>query len=292
MVNRKLCRDVSTKDCWRRVASVLQVGFLSALLLAGCLGEDRPRLPELSGELPDLSQIPGIPTSWSEVPDLLSELELPDLSQINIDLPELDELPTLRPEPGTALLRGPYEYRVGVGERILGTNIVLVAVNDTEAEFQIDGLRSPRIVGDSLHFDGPWPGLNDTTYNMRLRIYYIDNNSVRAAGVHQLLIRNATPTTADLNNDAEVMRFPIAGRTATGDTIVGTTFGYAGETENGAQITGLPASDYPYFKIGDSIRWQGYIRPDLPIRYNMRVIYYNANSIEIGGVAHVYLPGL
>lgn len=262
------------------------------LLLTGCLGEDRPRLPDISGDLPDLSQIPGVPTSWSDVPDLLRELELPDLSQINMDLPELEELPVLRPEPGTALLRGPYEYRVGVGESIPGTNIQLVAVNDTEAEFHIDGLRSLRIVGDSLHFDGAWPGLSDTTYNVRLRIYRMDDNSVRAAGVHQLLIRNANPTSATIDENAEAMRFPLAGSTGTGETIIGTTFGYGGETEDGAQITGLPAGDYPYFKIGDSIRWQGHLRPDLPVRYNMRVLFYDANSIEIGGVAHVYLPGL
>lgn len=287
MIN-KLRRNAAANGRWRAVAAIL----LTLLLLAGCLGENAPRLPDVSGELPDLSQIPGIPTAWSEVPDLLRELNLPDLSQINMDLPALDELPTLRAEPGTALLRGPYEYRVEMGERIPGTNIVLVAVNDTEAEFQIDGLRSPRVAGDSLHFDGPWPGLSDTTYNMRLRIYRIDNNGVRAAGVHQLLIRNANPIAADINEGAEAMRFPLAGRAGAGETIVGTSFGYVGETENGAEISGLPAGDYPYFKIGDSIRWQGYLRPDLPVRYNLRVIYFNANSIEIGGVAHVYLPGL
>lgn len=284
-----MIRNQSPINRWFMAISLL---LFSLLLLAACQGENRPRLPDIAGELPDLSQIPGLPSEWGEVPDLLSELELPDFSQINIELPELDDLPTLRAEPGTALFRGPYEYNIGLGEQIPGTNIVLVSVAGTEAEFQIDGLRSLRISGDSLQFDGPWPGLGDSTYNLRLRIYRISDNGVRAAGVHQLLIQNVNPVTADINESAEAMRFPVAGSTNTGEMIIGTSFGYGGEADDGAQLTGLPAGDYPYFNIGDSIRWRGVLRPDLPVRYNMRVIYYNANSIEIGGVAHVYLPGL
>jgi hypothetical protein len=271
---------------WRAILVACLLGCF--VLLAGCLEENRPALPEL----PDISQIPGIPSSLEDVPDLLNELQIPDLSQIGVDLPSLEELPALRAEPGTVLLRGPYEVRVRLGERIPGTDIELVSVNELDAEFRIAGMRSVRTIGDSLQFDGAWPGLEESAYYVRLRIYRIDDNSVRAAGVHQLQVRDVQPTLADIDTSAEAMRFPIADSAAMDTSIADTTFVYAGMDDRGAEISGLPADTYSYFNVGDRIRWEGRLRSDLPVRYNMRVLFYDADSVQVGGVALVYLPGL
>ena len=60
--------------------------------------------------------------------------------------------------------------------------------------------------------------------------------------------------------------------------------------ERGGQITGLPEGDYPFLKIGDSISWKGYLRSDIPIEYNLRMIYYDANRAQVGGIVTLALP--
>jgi len=276
----------------KRIFSGLFVILFSMGLLSGCTEGNTPTLPALPTGLPDLSEIPGLPASPEELPGLLDELNLPDLREIGIELPQLDDLPLLQVEDGTAILRGPAEQRIQLGQRIPGTDIALVAIDGTDAEFRIDGLRSVRTVGDSLHFDGDWPGIDGVQYNLRLRIYRIGSTNVRAAGVHQLRIQNVQPVARDIDTFGSAMRFPVVESAAVGETIRGTSFTYLGQTERGAEIGGLPAGEFPYFKTGDRIRWQGMLRPDIPIAYNVRVAWYNADTIRIGGVARVYLPGL
>ena len=86
------------------------------------------------------------------------------------------------------------------------------------------------------------------------------------------------------------MKLPFTVNVSNGEAIAGTTLGYAGMQERGGQITGLPEGDYPFLKIGDSISWKGYLRPDIPIEYNLRMIYYDANRAQVGGIVTLALP--
>lgn len=271
--------------------SLVGLLLLLSLLLGACSAPEMPKLPELPAlpEMPDLSQLPGIPESLRDLPNLLTDLGLPDLSSV-ANLPGVESLPALQTPPGAISFSGPTEWPLNIGDRIPGTDIVLSSVSDAGAEFQIAGMRSVRAVGDSLDFDGDLAGISGVTYNLRLRLYYIGSNSVRAAGVQRLLIRDIQPQKADVTLGGMTMKLPFTVNVSNGEAIAGTTLGYAGMQERGGQITGLPEGDYPFLKIGDSISWKGYLRPDIPIEYNLRMIYYDANRAQVGGIVTLALP--
>ena len=271
--------------------SLVGLLLLLSLLLGACSAPELPTLPELPAlpEMPDLSQLPGIPESLRDLPNLLTDLGLPDLSSV-ANLPGVESLPALQTPPGAISFSGPTEWPLNIGDRIPGTDIVLSSVSDAGAEFQIAGMRSVRVVGDSLDFDGDLASISGVTYNLRLRLYYIGSNSVRAAGVQRLLIRDIQPQKADVTLGGMTMKLPFTVNVSNGEAIAGTTLGYAGMQERGGQITGLPEGDYPFLKIGDSISWKGYLRSDIPIEYNLRMIYYDANRAQVGGIVTLALP--
>ena len=277
----------------RRVRGLWTIVIIAVLLLTGCSRENLPSVSDLPSQLQELPgelrNLPGVPESLSELSGTLEELGLPDLSQFT-DVPDLDALPSFSAEPGTIVFRGPTERRISVGEPIPGTDIRLTAVSDAGAEFEIAGLHSTRVAGDSLDFDGVWPTAPDVDFNLRLRIYYVGSNSVRAAGVQQLRIRNIAPTEAPAQAQGEAMRFPYATTASAGATFGGMTLGYVASTDRGGELSGLPANDYPYRKVGDSVKWSGQLRPDIGVTYNLRMINYATGSAQIGGVATVTLP--
>ena len=273
---------------------VIPVLLIVTLLLGACSTPELPtipeipQIPELPG-MPDLSQLPGIPDSLRGLPDLLGQLGLPDLSSIP-NLPQLEDLPGMQTPPGAIVFNGPTERNIAIGDRLPGTDIVLSSVSPAGAEFQIAGMRSVRTMGDSLDFDGTWPSANNVDYNLRMRIYYLGDTYVRAAGVHRFVVHNIQPTEGNVTLGSNTMKFPFTVSVTPGGTIAGTTLGYAGQDDRGGQITGLPAGDYPYRKVGDSIIWKGYVRSDIPAEYNIRMLYYDANGARVGGVVTLVIP--
>lgn len=265
--------------------------LIIALLLSACSAPELPEMPQIPElpSIPDLSQLPGIPESLRELPDLLGQLGLPDLSAIP-NLPQLEDLPGLQTPPGAIVFNGPTERSIAIGDRLPGTDIVLSGVSPAGAEFQIAGLRSVRAMGDSLDFDGAWPSASNVDYNLRMRIYYIGDTYVRAAGVHRFVVHNVQPVEENVTLSGNTMKFPFTAGVTPGGMIAGTTLGYAGQDDRGGQITGLPAGDYPYRKIGDSMVWKGYVRSDIPAEFNIRMLYYDANGARVGGVVTLAIP--
>ncbi len=264
---------------------LLPLLLLFSLLVGAC---SRPELPELP-QLPELPAMPGIPENLQDLPNIMRDLGLPDLSNIS-DLPGLDDLPGLQTPPGGISYSGPTEQSLTIGDRLPGTDIVLSAITESGAEFQIAGMRSVRALGDSLDFDGDWPGIAGVSYNARFRIYYIGGNTVRAAGVHRFVIRDIQPVEAAVTLDGNSRTFPFTANVSTGSQIPGMTFGYAGQEDRGGIVTGLPAGDYPFRKIGDSISWKGFVRADIPVEYNIRMLYYDASRAQVGGTVTIGLP--
>ena len=273
-----------------RVRFPIFLTLLLIALLSGCSTPALPSLPDLPIEAPDFSNLPAIPEALRNLPGVLEDLGLPDLSQI-ANLPTLEDLPSFQSALGTITYNGPTERRVNIGERIPGTDIVLTSITDSSAEFQIAGLRSQRTSGDSLDFDGAWPGVGGSTYTLRLRLYYIGSDHVRAAGVHQLVLSNIQPVADNSQPGGLTLKFPFTVNASVGEIIAGTTYSYAGMDDRGGQINGLPEGDYPYRKVGDSIAWAGHIRPDLVAAYNLRMLYYNADQAQVGGIVTLALPG-
>lgn len=265
-----------------------------AVILSGCGFGDLPEVPKIP-EMPDLPNIPGMPQSLDELseqlPGILDELQLPDLSEI-ANLPDLTALPLTTTEPGAIVFQGPTEKQIRVGQRLPGTDIELVSVDDQGANFRIAGFNARRSVGDSLDFDGGWPGVEGITYTVRLRVYRVGTESVRAAGVHQMIVRNIDPVAGPAPQHDGYIMLPFTIAAGAGEQLKGLTLGYAGASDRGGELTGLSQDEYPFRKIGDSLEWEGSLRSDIPVRYSLRVLYYDADGIRVGGTVSLYLQGL
>lgn len=262
--------------------------LLAICFLAGCSNLPLPdNLPVDPGRI---NELPGVPRNMDEARDLMRELGLPDLSRL-ADVPGLDTLPQLDAPPGSIVYQGPVEQAITPGARIPGTDIQLADVNADAAVFLIDGMRAERRIGDSLDFDGAWPNLTGVDYSARLRIYRVANDQVRAAGVHRLTIANASPQPGNVDLGGHVLRFPYTVSAGTNQTFPGLTYGYGGQEGRGAVLTGLDDDAYPYRKVGDSIRWTGTVRADLPVEYHLRMLYYSDESARVGGVVLISLSG-
>ncbi len=262
-------------------------------LLSACFGPDLPGAPQMP-KLPSPRSLPGVDELLDQLPgfdlDLLKELELPDLSDI-ADLPQMVDLPTVDLAENAIAFTGPTEMRIEIGEFIRGTDIQLTAIAEGRAQFLFSGLRAERIAGDSLDFDGPWPNIGGVDYLLRLRVYRVTEEYVRAAGVQRLLIEGIQP----IHQPAMVLqenplKMTYTGSVAAGDLLKGTTFGYGGQTDQGAVISGIPAGDFPFRKTGDSLRWQGMLRPDLPAQFDMRIVHYAESSVQMAGIVSLQLP--
>ena len=86
------------------------------------------------------------------------------------------------------------------------------------------------------------------------------------------------------------LKITYTGSAGMGDLLKGTTFGYAGRGEQGAEIMGIPTGDFPFRKTGDSLRWQGMLRPDLPSLFDLRIVHYAENSVQVAGIVSLQLP--
>ena len=259
------------------------VSLLVMLLLVSC------NVPVPSPEqLP--FDVPGLPSNLDELQDLMGDLGIPDLSSFG-DVPGLDALGSLQTPPGGIAFQGPIEMGLTPGETIPGTYMTLVSTTESAdgAEFEIGGLHSTRRLGDSLDYDGEWLGMQDISYHLRLRIYRIGDGEVRAAGVHRLIIENIEPQIEPVDATTPTLRFPHAVTAAAGEQFPGMTLGYAGQDERGAILSGLAEGEYPYRKLGDSVEWEGRLRPDVAVEYQLRMLYYQDASATIGGVALVSL---
>jgi hypothetical protein len=262
--------------------------LLLALLLVMAASLNGCKLPGETDDSPNVPSLPTIP-SLSDLPDLLDELGLPDLSNI-ANLPQLSDLPALQVPDGSIAFAGPTERRINPGEWIPGTDIQLIGLGENGADFQIEGMHVQRRVGDSLDYDGTWRGASDVEYTLRLRIYLIGENYVRVAGVHRVVIGNIQPSLQPVNVDNPALTVPYTGSADLGSTIKGITYTYMGPNERGAELGGLGDGEYPYRKQGDSITWIGLLRPDIPARFDLRVIRYSDNSLQTAGTVKLKLP--
>ncbi len=267
--------------------------LIALTLLSACFGPDLPGAPQMP-RLPSPRNLPGVDELFDQLPgfdlDLLGELELPDLSGI-ADLPQLVDLPGLDVGEGAIAFAGPTEMRIEVGESIRGTDIQLTGIVDGRAQFLFSGLRAERIAGDSLDFDGPWPNIAGVDYLLRLRVYRVTEEYVRAAGVHRLLIEGIQPIHQPaMTMQGAPLKLPYTGLAGPGSQLKGTTFGYIGQAEQGAEISGIPSGDFPFRKTGDSLRWQGMLRPDLPSLFELRIVTYAESSVQVAGIVSLQLP--
>ena len=270
-----------------KILHVMLIGLVT-LIVTGC----NIPVPGV-GQLP--VEIPGVPTDLGDLAGLLGDLGIPDLSSF-ANVPGLEAFGGLQTPPGAISFQGPVEMSIGAGQPIPATDIRLISAESgaDAAQFEIAGLRAPRRLGDSLDFDGAWPGISGVSYQLRLRVYQIGNGEVRAAGVHRFVIENIAPQMANVdveNAGGTTFSFPHTVTSNAGELFPGMTLGYSGQEDRGANLRGLPEGEYPYRKMGDSVEWAGLLTPNIPVVYHLRLLYYQDANATVGGVVTISLPG-
>lgn len=195
-------------------------------------------------------------------------------------------IPFLQPTPGQGpvIFSGIDQIRLQPGDPLPGTDIALHSLSANAAEFSFaqSGIRSLR-PGDAVRYAGPWSRVAETEYRYHGRVIRVSDTEVTLGAFYSLKIHAVDPVPGNPQaNDGTV--YTVLIRTAAGDDIAGTSLAYAGRhADGGAHISGLGSGTYAQFAVGDSLDWSGQLRPDLGVRYNLRVVFYTNSYIQLGG---------
>ena len=195
----------------------------------------------------------------------------------------------LNPQPpsGALTYKGPTEVKVEPGKTVPGSDILYVGISDKMAEFKIGGQRALKKVGDSLDWQGtPTPGVQ---LELNLRILLVTEQALHAGGTIDVQVENPTPRAAALDTGSQTkFSVPVTYGVDLGKNIPGTLLAYQGrDEEKGAKLGGI--ADYPYRKMGDSVVWEGKLRDNVSLKLDLRVLFFNENSLRVGGVATLWL---
>ncbi len=202
--------------------------------------------------------------------------------------------PTPTP-PGDSITFTVPAYTVGLqpGDLVPGTRLQYVGRNGDAFDVVIDGLPAVKRTGDSFIWDGILaPGVF-ANYNLRLATVIF--GEMRVAGPVKLTILNPTPVertdntplTAQLGFSNAVISYYVP----VGYGIPGTTAVYQG-LRNGsggqqAEFSGL--TNYPYIAAGDSLIWQGYLRDNFIVAYNLRALSVSEEGVRFAGTAELFI---
>lgn len=187
-----------------------------------------------------------------------------------------------------------YNITLSAGQSVPGTGLKYVNRESDFYNVTIDGQALSRQGGDSL----PWQGVIApgvfAKYNMRITPSFGIDGLI-ATGPVELDILNPVPTEiASLplttGSSYAFSGIVIAVAVPIGQTVPGTTLVYAGETNQGAALSGT--TQFPYRALNDSLIWLGQLRQNVYVRYNLKVESYDANTLRLSGTAEVWvIPG-
>ncbi len=188
--------------------------------------------------------------------------------------------------PGTLVYDSPQTYSLQAGDVLPGTDIRYIGPGDEGAEFDIGGERAVKQKADSLRWSGsPADGVR---LDLQLRIVWYTQDALYAAGTGRLTVCDVAPQAGLPPAEAPlVFQAPVAHRVALGETVPGTTLSYEGQDEAGARFGGLEG--YALRCIGDSVIWEGQLRPGAMIRQELRLVQYAAESAHLVGVARIWV---
>lgn len=194
-----------------------------------------------------------------------------------------------RPEPGPSS-RLTYDLAtalsVPVGQELPPTGIRYDRMEDGNAYVIIDGQQALKRKGDSLFWSGtPLEGVSLT---LTQRVLWYTEDELHLVGTAKVEIDDALPAAGPIATTSPVQYSgPVAYGVNKGGTIPGSTITYLGRTDDGAELGGL--SGYPYRMAGDSIVWEGTLRPGVYSRLDLRVIHFDDRTLRVGGVVTLWI---
>jgi hypothetical protein len=137
---------------------------------------------------------------------------------------------------------------------------------------------------DSLNWSGsPADGVK---LDLRLRIAWFTKDALYTAGTLRLAVAKVDPQAAAYPAGAPLSyQAPVTYAVQRGGTVPGTTLSYEGKESDGARFGGVEG--YAYRQTGDSLLWDGRLRPNVALRDELRLVQFDEQSARFVGVAHI-----
>lgn len=190
------------------------------------------------------------------------------------------------PQPSTLTYEGPQTYTLKPGDTLPGTDIRYLGVETEGAAFTIAGEKAFKQKADSLNWSGESaPGVSLV---LRLRIIWFTKDQLYAAGTARVTISDVAPQAGQVPAEAPLTyQMPVAYGLAVHATAPGAGLIYEGKSAEGARFSGLEG--YPYRQVGDSVRWEGQLRPNVAVRHDLRVVQFDNAAVRLAGVVHLWI---
>jgi hypothetical protein len=188
-----------------------------------------------------------------------------------------------------------YVANLSPGEQIPGTQMEYIGKTaDGGYEVSINGTSSVKRTGDSFIWSGIIAPGTHGQFNLRISTDVLGELPVAGSAAITVLNPEPFPLVA-IPEDSSGFSFTNILTNYTvpaGSIIPGTTLTYQGVTQQGgvdvAQINDANGAA-SYYAQGDSVVWTGKLRENVFVRYNLRIISYNAESLLLGGTAELFI---
>ncbi|MGD8623741.1 MAG: hypothetical protein PVF47_09245 [Anaerolineae bacterium] len=192
------------------------------------------------------------------------------------------------PEDWTTRLpyAGPVEIGIPAGTRLPGTDVRYLGRNEGGARLVFGDREMTREIGDPVDWKGEM--VEGVEVDETLRVILITDDTLQTAGTVRIIVTNPQPQAEEVNTSAGVhFTLPVGYHVKVGESIPGTEIRYLGKTEDGAQLD--RPEGYDYRKLGDSIVWEGKLRPGLWIELDLRTALITEDQIDVLGTAGIWI---
>lgn len=198
---------------------------------------------------------------------------------------------TERVGPNQLRYSAPTEKKIDRGSFLPGTGIAYVGPTaERGAEMRIDGQTAFKKVADSVTWSGaPLAGVQ---LDINQRVLFYNEDQLRLGGQVTILIDEVTPQPLPGPARSDItFAIPVTYNIKVGETVPGATLRLERiDPERGAEFSGWSVEQVPFKKAGDSIIWDGSLRPGVAITFKeMRVAFIGDNNVRLAGIVEVAL---
>jgi hypothetical protein len=181
---------------------------------------------------------------------------------------------------------GPTEQTFTRGVTLAGSNIQYLGKTPDGAKVLIADQQAIKKIGDSLDWHGvPVAGVN---VSLTQRVVVIEDDRLVTGGTIKIVVDQVAPAEGQYPDKPQFsFKVPVAYNVKRGETIPGTTVGYAGKTNDGAELSGV--AGLKFRKFGDSISWRGRLRSGAYLDITVRVVAYQTDALQVTGLATIAL---
>lgn len=180
----------------------------------------------------------------------------------------------------------PTTLTVKAGQELPGTEILYERMSGENAQLRIKGRTALKRRGDSVSWKGAWR--DGVTGDVALRVVHYTEEELRLAGTVKVVVEGVEPQRDALRTSSPLhFAGPVAYSVSKGKRLPGSTLVYLGHTEDGVELGGL--NEYPFRKAGDSIVWEGQLRPGVYLKLDVRAVQYDDRALRVAGLASLWI---